>query len=125
MKAIRAKFPEAEITLLVRPWVAGVFTSAPFIDRVWSEPRPSGLGDWIRLTRSIRDKRFDMGVLFPNSFESAAIMFLGRVPRRVGYATDGRRWMLTQCLKPSTEKRHQIHYYLDLAAAISAPVDHP
>ena len=125
MKAIRAKFPEAEITLLVRPWVAGVFTSAPFIDKVWSEPRPAGVGDWIRLSRSIRECRFDTALLFPNSFESAAMIFLGRVPRRIGYATDGRGWMLTQSLKPSTEKRHQVYYYLDLASALSAAVDRP
>jgi len=125
IKAIRQKFPEAEITLLVRPWVAGVFTSAPFVDKVWSEPRPAGLGDWVRLARSIRKQRFDMAVLFPNSFESAAMIFLGRVPQRVGYATDGRSWMLTQSMKPSSEKRHQVHYYLDLASAVSAAVDHP
>lgn len=125
IKAIRRRFPEAEITLLVRPWVAGVFTSAPFVDKVWSEPRPAGLGDWMRIATSIRKQRFDMALLFPNSFESAAMMFLGRVPQRVGYATDGRSWMLTQSMKPSSEKRHQIHYYLDLAAAVSAAVDHP
>lgn len=125
MKAIRQRFPEAEITLLVRPWVAGVFTSAPFIDNVWSEPRPSGLRDWVRLARRIREKHFDMALLFPNSFESAAMLFLGRVPQRVGYATDGRSWMLTQSLKPSSEKRHQIHYYLDLASAVSAVISHP
>jgi heptosyltransferase-2 len=125
MKAIRQRFPEAEITLLVRPWVAGVFTSAPFIDKVWSEPRPTGLGDWMRLTRSIREKRFDLAILFPNSFESAVMVFLGRVPQRVGYSTDGRGWMLTQALRPGTEKRHQVHYYLELASAVSAAVDHP
>lgn len=125
MKAIRRRFPEAEITLLVRPWVAGVFTSAPFIDKVWSEPRPAGFRDWIRISRSLHEKRFDLALLFPNSFESAAMLFLGRIPQRVGYATDGRSWMLTNSIKPSQEKRHQIHYYLDLAAAVTAAVDHP
>src|SRR5438093_235019 len=32
MKAVRARFPDAEITLLVRPWVAGLFSSASFVD---------------------------------------------------------------------------------------------
>jgi heptosyltransferase-2 len=125
MKAVRARFPEAEITLLVRPWVSGVFKSAPFIDHLWSEPRPSGLSDWMRITKSIRQNHFDMALLFPNSFESAAMIFLGRVPQRVGYATDGRRWLLTNSLKPSSEKRHQVHYYLDLAEAVSAEVAQP
>jgi heptosyltransferase-2 len=124
MKAVRAKFPEAEITLLVRPWVAGVFTGAPFVDRVWAEPKPAGLGDWVRLARGVREKRFDLALLFPNSFESAAMMFLGRVPQRIGYATDHRSWLLTQSIRPGG-KKHQVDYYLDIARAISAEANPP
>ena len=125
MKAVRARFPDAEITLLVRPWVAGVFKSAPFIDHLWSEPRPAGISEWIRITSSIRKRGFDLALLFPNSFESAAMIFLGRVPQRVGYATDGRRWLLTNSLKPASGKHHQVHYYLALAGAVSAEVTQP
>ncbi len=114
MKAVRAQFPKAEITLLVRPWVAGLFTSAPFIDRVWTEPRPTSVSDWSRITHAIREKHFDLGVLFPNSFESALMLFLGRVSTRVGYAADGRSLLLTSALSPSREIRHQVHYYMDL-----------
>ena len=125
MKAVRARFPDAEITLLVRPWVAGVFKAAPFIDHLWSEPRPAGISEWIRITSSSRKRAFDLALLFPNSFESAAMIFLGRVPQRVGYATDGRRWLLTNSLKPASGKHHQVHYYLALAGAVSAEVTQP
>src|SRR5262245_4380934 len=82
MKAVREHFRDADITLLVRPWVAGLFTSAPFVDKVWSEPRPTSFGEWSRITRLIRERQFDAALLFPNSFESALMMFVGRVPRR-------------------------------------------
>jgi len=65
MKAVRKRFPEAEITLLVRPWVSGVFKSAPFIDRVWSEPRPAGLSDWMRITKNIRQTTLTWRFSFP------------------------------------------------------------
>ena len=120
MKAVRERFPEAEITLLVRPWVAGLFTSVPFVDKVWREARPSTLTDWTRITRDIRVRAFDLALLFPNSFESALMMFLGRVPRRIGYATDGRTWMLTNAIAPAAGTRHQVYYYLDLVKTISA-----
>ena len=42
------------------------------------------------------------------------MMFLGRVPQRLGYATDGRSWMLTDAITPIEEVRHQVFYYLDL-----------
>ena len=125
MKALRERFPHAEITLLVRPWVAGLFASVPFIDHVWCEEKPAGLAQWARITGEIRGRGFDLGLLLPNSFESALMMFLGRVPRRVGYATDGRRWMLTNSIKPGEGSRHQLHYYLDLVKVLSASTDRP
>src|SRR5262249_23565224 len=125
MKAIRNCFSDAEITLLVRPWVAGLFTSAPFIDKVWSEPKPSRLADWTRMAKAIRSSGFDLALLLPNSFESALLMFLSRVPNRVGYATDGRGWMLTSSITPAGDGRHQVDYYLDLVKTISSSATRP
>jgi heptosyltransferase II len=125
MKAMRAQFPNTEITLLARPWVAGLFTSAPFIDQVWSEPKTSGLGGWSRITREIRRRQFDLAVLLPNSFESALAIYLGGVPPRVGYAPAGRRCLLTTALRPGNTMRHQVHYYLDLVKTLSVAVDRP
>jgi heptosyltransferase-2 len=125
MKAVREHFPEAEITVFVRPWVAGLFTAAPFVDTVWSEPKPSGVGDWTRISRSIRDRGFDLALLFPNSFESALMMFLAGIPRRIGYATDARGWMLTKSIKPADDARHQIYYYMDLVKILSTATTTP
>jgi heptosyltransferase-2 len=125
MKAIRNCFSDAEITLLVRPWVAGLFTSAPFIDKVWSEPKPARLTDWTRIAKAIRSSGFDLGVLLPNSFESALMMFLSGVPNRIGYATDGRGWMLTKSITPAGDGRHQVDYYLDLVKTISSGTTRP
>lgn len=125
MKAIRAGFPDADITLLVRPWVAGLFTSASFIDRVWSEPRPESLGEWSRITGAIRKRGFDLAVLLPNSFESALMAFWSRIPKRVGYGVDGRSWLLTDSVMPATESRHQVDYYLALAQAVSGYAARP
>lgn len=125
LKAVRRHWAEAEITLLVRPWVAGLFTAAPFVDKVWSEAKPSSLSAWTRITRDIRRRGFDLALLLPNSFESALMMFLGGVPRRVGYATDGRRWMLTDSAPPADGSRHQVYHYLDLVRVLSAGADRP
>src|SRR5687768_12263606 len=61
----------------------------------------------------------------PNSFESALIMFLGRVPQRLGYATDGRTWMLTDAIAPLKRTQHQVFYYLNLVKTLSTTVEHP
>jgi heptosyltransferase-2 len=41
-----------------------------------------------------------VGLLLPNSFRSALVVWLGRIPRRVGYARDGRSLLLTDRLTP-------------------------
>src|SRR2546422_5018153 len=112
MKAVRARFPETEITLLVRPFVSGLFAAAPFVEKVGSEANPSSLADWIHITREIRNRRFDIALLLPNSFESALMMFLGGIPQRIGYATDGRQWMLTDAVRAVSKSRHQMQSYL-------------
>jgi heptosyltransferase-2 len=125
MKAIRAKFPEAEITVMVRPSVTGVFASAKYVDRVWTEPRPSGIRDWLRIALEVRKQHFDLAILFPNSFESAAMVFLGGVPQRIGYSMDSRGWMLTHRISGEKRKVHHVNYYLELAKAVSADVSSP
>lgn len=125
MKAVRTGFPQAEITLLVRPWVAGLFRSVPFIDHLWTEPRPTSLSEWSRITTEIRRRHFDLALLLPNSFESALMVFLGRVPQRIGYTTDGRRLLLTNPVQPRLNGRHQVYYYLDLAATLSGVTFQP
>jgi heptosyltransferase-2 len=113
MKAVRERFPAARITLLVRPWVAGLFHSAPFIDEVWTRPRP-GATEWIKTAREMRRRRFDIALMLPNSFESALTTYLGGVPDRVGYATDRRGWLLNRSVERPRKKMHQVDYYLNL-----------
>jgi len=60
---------------------------------------------------------FDLAILFPNSFESAAVMFAAGIPRRVGYSRDGRGMLLTDPVPiPGADEipRHERFYYLEM-----------
>jgi heptosyltransferase-2 len=58
--------------------------------------------------------------LFPNSFETALVAKLARVPRRFGYAKESRSFLLTDAvpLPAWKNERHEVFYYLNLVAAI-------
>lgn len=124
MKAVRERFPAAEITLLVRPWVAGLFRSAPFVDDVWTRPKP-GVTAWIHTAREMRRRGFDLALLLPNSFESAWTAFAGGVPARVGYATDTRRWLLNPPVPLPEGRPHQSEYYMRLVEDAFGEVPRP
>lgn len=123
LEALDRRFPRAEITLLARPWVSGLFAGHPAVDRI-IEYRSGGahggiLGHW-RLAREIAKDRFDLAVMFPNSPDAALIAWLAGIPRRVGYPTDGRRLLLTHPvpLPSASAGRHQVERYLDIVRAL-------
>lgn len=120
LRTLRARFPEAEITVLARPWVAALYEGERSIDRVIPLAVASGPRDWAakwKLGRALRRENFDLAVLLPNSFESAAIVWLSGARRRIGYARDGRSSLLTDAIdppKPGETPRHERYYYPEL-----------
>jgi heptosyltransferase-2 len=59
-------------------------------------------------------------VIFPRSFSSALMVFLGGVPQRVGYTGEGRGVLLTERVACTDELlgRHRMYYYLHLIEAL-------
>jgi heptosyltransferase II len=115
--SIRAAFPEAQV-LLAGPWVE-LLAGQGLGDVLVGYPRSwSGR---LRLADTVRDFAADTIVLFPNSFEAAAGAVYWRGRRRIGFAQDGRGWLLTDALPLPAPRLHQVDEYLRLAAHLGAP----
>ena len=115
LRELRRLYPEQHLSLLVTPWVSGLFEGQGIVDEII--PFPSGgLGwrDLIQLRGQLA--RFHTAILFQNAFRAAAVTLLAGIPERVGYATDGRSLLLTRRARARSKelKRHQVYYYLDL-----------
>jgi heptosyltransferase II len=120
LRAIRERFADAEITVLARPWVAALYEGERSIDRVMTLDGAPGARDWgakWTLAKRLRGAGFDLAILFPNSFESAAVLRLAGVKRIVGYARDGRGFLLSDAVatpKAGDTPAHERFYYLEL-----------
>lgn len=119
MHAIRRNYPKARITLLAKPWVLPVFEHNPHVDRLMTyqaDGRHNGHTGVLRLARDLRSERFDLAILFQNAFEAALITWLARIPRRLGFTTDGRGLLLTHRIRSwrGLKKGHLVDYYLGL-----------
>lgn len=117
---LRARFRDAQFTLLARPHVADLYRGRPGIAHVHvfeHRGRHAGWGGWRRLAAELGAERFEMAVLFQNAFQAALIAWLARIPRRVGYARDARGLLLTDAIPVPRRReipRHESYYYLEL-----------
>jgi heptosyltransferase-2 len=121
IRAIRNTFPEAHITLLVKPWVAEIFKENPDIDEIilYSDSF-KGLKGKFKIAKLLRAKKFDKAILLQNAFDAALISWLARIPERIGYKRDYRSLLLTKAVPVNSDilNQHQIRYYLDLLRLI-------
>ena len=126
LAGVREGFPDARIVLLARPLVAEMFRHHSDVDEVivYEVPgRHEGALGRFRLAIELRRRRFDGALLLQNAFDAALIAFLGRIPERAGYPTDGRRILLTLPvpLPPGILERHEVEYYLCLLDGLGIP----
>jgi heptosyltransferase II len=90
---LRERFPAAEITMLTPEKLGSLYLHHPAVDRALMFSANDSV---LTIATWLRDERFDLAVVLPNSPRSALEVFLARVPKRVGYARPLRSWMLTQ-----------------------------
>ncbi len=130
LRGLRRLFPDAQIALLVKPAVADLFTGHPALTRVLiydGKGCHAGLfGKWA-LAEQLRRQSFDLAILFQNAFEAAFLTFLAGVPRRYGYATDGRSLLLSNPVAVPDRRAltHQVRYYWDLLKPLGLTSDPP
>lgn len=113
---VRRCFPDSEIVVLANEGIATLLEHHPFCDRTMVLDKrkihrgPAGI---FRVGREIRKERFDLAILFQNAVEAALIAWLGGIPRRAGYTTDGRAFLLTHRVRIDDRVRrlHHTDYY--------------
>lgn len=107
LRAVRDRYPEAEIVGVMRPYVADVVAGTDLIDRsLFHDPRgdfPERRG-W-RFATQMRREGFDLALLLPNSLRSAWMAWLSGAKRRIGFRRNGRGGLLTDALTPKPKSR--------------------
>jgi len=95
IRAVREKHPAAHIIGVARSSGADVLHGSPWINDWLLVDKCDSL---FSIASNLRTRVVDQSILFPNSFRSALIAWLGRCEQRIGYARDGRSLLLTHRL---------------------------
>lgn len=117
LRRLRSVFPKAKITLCTRKWAKGIFQDVDFIDDFLLIEEKENV---FQQAKKWQKEKFDLAILFTNSFKTALVSKLGKAKKRFGYANEGRSFLLTNSIeKPAWKnEKHEIYYYLNLVAEV-------
>ena len=133
--ALKQQAPNAHISVMVGPWSREVIERHPDIDRVLICPFPGflraaqkALAPYILLfktAKQLQREHFDVGINLRSDFWwGAALLYLARIPRRVGYALEPGTPFLTHAL-PFPSPQHATISNLYLASAALQSIGYP
>lgn len=135
LQALRDALPEAHITMMVGPWSSEIVARHPAIDRLITCPFPGfrraaqgALAPYILLfstAQQLRRSHYDLAInLRPDFWWGAALLYLARIPRRVGYAIAPGTPFLSTAL-PFTAPEHATVSCLKLVSTALQVLGHP
>ncbi len=129
LRNLRRAFPYAKIDVLAEPGSGDTLALCPYKDELlFYAPRlrgekkrqakiPTSL---LGAARFLRARRYDRCYILRRSFSSAILPLLAGIPHRVGFATEGRGWLL-QRSTPYADK-HEVECFLVILRADGIPV---
>ena len=120
LRAVRAKFPGAHIAVVARPYVADIYRGQEICDQLIAydlNGEHASFSGRARLAGELRAQKFDVALLLQNAFDAAWLAWRAGIPERIGYARDGRSFLLTKAVpvpKSGETPPHEQFYYLEL-----------
>src|SRR5215472_19241298 len=84
--ALRESFPKAEIIWLTHPRWRTLVESSELASQIW-EAETRSYGSVREILRRIRKRQFTTAIDYQGLWKSAALPFLARVPRRIGFSS--------------------------------------
>lgn len=111
LRAVRTRFPDAEITILAKSYIAAIYENQNVSDKLLPLESDG------KLIAELRGRKFDTVLLLQNAFQAAWIAWRAGIPERIGYARDGRSALLTTAVRVPRAGElppHEQFYYLEL-----------
>lgn len=126
LRALRANYPGARITLLAKSYAKELLANSGLVDEVipfdfpWTaftgklSPSKYVPSEFRQLIRQLRARDFDVSLDARRDIRSNAITYLAGARRRIGYDFGGGAHLLTDVLPSGTQNEHKVSDWLAL-----------
>jgi len=121
-RALKKKFPSAQIDLVTRSFCEPVVRHNPYLNRVILYPeKTESLGVLIQFVNRLRGEKYDWVIDLAAEPRSAWLTFLTGAPMKAGYAFRFREWAFNQRIPKNKIRRYQGEVNLDIIRALGVP----
>ncbi len=132
LRNLRQAYPEARIDLMIEPFSGQVLEGCPYVDRTIpfefktihkysASSQRSKLAGYVHYWKLLRQEGYDAAFALKRSLSSALLIRAAGIPRRIGFATEGRTFLLTDPV-PYRQDQHEVQNFLDCLRVLDIPV---
>jgi heptosyltransferase-2 len=117
--ALRRHYPDAHITVLVRPETAQILDGHPNVDAIITDDKRGserGLGSW-RVVRKLQRGQFDTALALHKSFRTAWMLVAAGIKQRIGFRQSA-GWFLYHRRVQRDPTRHDVERNLSILAGL-------
>jgi len=126
LQVLRGIYPNTRITAIIKYPTGQLLSShKAVVDTVLQFPKNKADG-YIKqysYALGLRKYKFDLGIIFPNSFHAAFMLMLMGARVRIGYRTDGRQFLLTHSIPITQEEKktiYRVNYFHKILSPLSS-----
>ncbi|MDD5692595.1 MAG: lipopolysaccharide heptosyltransferase II [Candidatus Omnitrophica bacterium] len=122
IKALRQKFPQAYISMMVSPYARDIVEGNPYLDEVIvydKDGKHKSFFRSLKFSSRLRKKKFDLAIILHPANRAHLLTFLAGIPERLGY---NRKlgFLLTRRIEHTKQKgqKHEAEYNLELLSEL-------
>jgi len=132
LRNLRAAYPDSKIDLMLEPLSGQVIEGCPYIDRIIpfefktihaysSQSQRSKVAGYLHYWKIVKAERYDAVFVLKRSLSSALLALAAGIPRRIGFATEGRGLALTDPVR-YRQDQHEVENFLDCLRVLGITV---
>lgn len=114
-QAVRARFAPCQVDFMVIPAAANLLDRNSSIDRVLvfdKRGEQRGAAALWRFAKALRAEKYDVAIVPHRSLRSALLVWLARIPQRIGFDRSAGAFLFTQRVR--YQEKHEVERNLDL-----------
>ncbi len=119
VKTLRQTYPAARISILVAPATQDLVAGNPYLSDILVDDRRGahrGIAGFWRLVTALRQKKFDLAIVFHTKKRTNFLCWAAGIPRRTGYKNNKFGFLLNDSLPDERQwgRQHEAQYCLDV-----------